>query len=163
HRCIIVFGCSDRYNPTIAKAKELRQELKESGWQRFQQDINRATNSKLINLKWLDSQQAGQESFRKYSGFCCYGNWLKPQPKHLHNWDRLIESGIPLALWQLHHPQDQTFQAFADHDYFKFLEHIPIVREEQNLKGFDYLGVFYEDPDHVPSILTEAVQYYQSF
>ena len=89
----IVLGCSDRFHPTLKDARELRNKMKQ-GWQRLQQDIPDAENLPLARLRWLSSDQAGQQSLEASSGFRCYGGWLKAGQKYLKNWENLVRSGF---------------------------------------------------------------------
>jgi hypothetical protein len=154
----IVVGCSDRFNPDQPDtAVNLHNQLK-LGWKRFQEKIPDQASQKLKNLDWLTSTNAKTESFAAYSGFQCYGDWLKPGEDHHKNWLELVRSGIPLALWMCKGKPDSSeiskiFDYLVESTRFEFLERIRMLRD-QHLKTCDHcLGVFYEDPNYVPDAL----------
>lgn len=127
------------------------------GWQRFQEKVPDQVGSVLQNLGWLNSDIAYRENFEIYSGFRCYGEWLKPEEQFTENWQKLIQSGIPLALWMCEgQPQreaiEATFDRLIDSTRFEFLDRIPLVREEQQRTCNYCVGVFYEDPNYVPEV-----------
>jgi vWA-MoxR associated protein C-terminal domain len=150
----IVVGCSDRFNPTLANALTFRKKLQE-GWERFQNRVPDTNRYPLTNLHWLTCDQANTQIFEDYSGFKCYGNWLKSDLHSLKNWQELVRSGIPLALWICAGTADQaqTDQTFTDligHTRFDFLNRIHAVRNRDRRVHGHCVGVFYEDPNYVP-------------
>jgi len=155
----LVLGCSDRFDPNKPDiAADLHNKLN-LGWQRFQARVRDGLT--LQNLDWLDSDVAHQESFQAYSGFRCYGHWLKPGDQHLENWRRLIRSGIPLALWMCEgQPPRQTiaatFDRLTDGTTFELLHRIPLIRDEQQLTCNHRIGILYEDPNYVPEVPRSA-------
>ena len=161
-------GCSDRFNPDQpGVASDLHNQLKE-GWRRFQAKIPDRSSSKLQNLDWLSSDKAGEQSLNNYSGFQCYGDWLKLDNQYLENWEGLVRSGIPLALWMCgDRPQRETIEAtfnrLIDCTRFEFLERIPTIRDEQRKKYNHVVGIFYEDPNYVPEIPRPPVEQFFSW
>lgn len=151
----IVVGCSDRFNPDQPeKALDLHNQLK-LGWKRFQEKVPDRAGQKLKNLAWLTSATAKTESFEKYSGFQCYGDWLKPEEDHLKNWQELVRSGIPIALWicegSIDSPEiSKLFGYLIDTTRFEFLERIRLIRDQHQKTSNHCVGVFYEDPHYVP-------------
>ena len=152
----IVVGCSDRFNASIQDAAHLHNQL-ERGWQRFRVKVPDQPGSTLKNLEWLESARAKREPFERYSGFQCYGHWLKPDEQFLENWRELVKSGIPLALWMCEgKPHRATitavFEQLIDGTRFELLDRISQIRDQQR-KTSDYcVGVFYEDRNYVPDI-----------
>lgn len=153
----IVVGCSDRFDPDRpGEAADLHNQLKE-GWRRFQRNAPDTLGSNLTNLSWLSSDTANQEPLEQYSGFQCYGGWLKPDEQSLDNWQKLVRSGIPVALWMCEgNPQRQditsVFDQLIDGTRFEFLERLPITRNQLQITFNHCVGVFYEDPNYVPDI-----------
>jgi hypothetical protein len=153
----IVIGCSDRFDPDQpGRAADLHNQLKR-GWQRFQEKVPDRAGSTLRNLSWLNSDIAHRENFAAYSGFQCYGDWLKPDHQYLENWRRLINAGIPLALWICEGPSQRetieaAFNRLVDCTRFEFLDRIPLIRDEQQRTCDHWVGVFYEDPNYVPEV-----------
>lgn len=153
----IVIGCSDRFDPNKpGVAADLHNQLKD-GWQRFQGKIPDHRGLVLQGLAWLDSDVAHQRTFEEYSGFRCYGEWLRPDAQHLENWQKLIKSGIPLAFWMCEgQPErgaiEETFNRLTSHTRFDFLEQIPRIRNEQRRTYNHCVGIFYEDPNYVPEV-----------
>jgi nucleoside phosphorylase len=151
----IVVGCSDRFNrDQPALAIDLRNQLN-LGWQRFQQQIPDQAGQKLKDLTWLTSAAAHQESLQNYSGFQCYGDWLKPDKDYLKNWLELVRSGIPIALWMCAGNLNsleisRLFDHIIDCTRFEFLERIQRLRHQHRKTCNYYVGVFYEDPNYVP-------------
>jgi hypothetical protein len=152
----IVVGCSDRFDLTRLDAINLYNQLG-LGWERFQDKVPDCHNSNLQNLSWLGCTAASQTPFAQYAGFQCYGNWLKPDEQSLDNWQELVRSGIPLALWMCEGSPDH--QAIADEfDYlidgtrFAFLDKIRIVRDRLHRTCNHNVGIFYEDPHYLPDI-----------
>ena len=164
----IVMGCSDRFDPNqTAESANLHNQLK-GGWQRFQDRVPDQNSSKLQNLGWLKSDLAHQEDFEAYSGFQCYGDWLKPDSQYLKNWQELVKSGIPLALWMCEgQPQRETIEAtfnrLTDCTRFEFLDQIRKIRTEQRKICNYCVGVFYEDPNYVPEIPRTAEKQFFSW
>lgn len=161
----MVIGCSDRFNQSVQRAPELYNQLRR-GWQRFQKQVPDQKGVPLKNLEWLNSDVAHQESFEKYSGFQCYGDWLKPDEQSLRNWLELVQSGIPLALWMCEGKTQRSelvalFEQLIDRTRFGFIDHIPILRTEQRKTSGHCVGVFYEDPAYVPDMpLPKEEQYF---
>lgn len=153
----IVIGCSDRFDPDRSEeAFDLHNQLKH-GWQRFQRDAPDRLGSTLRDLSWLSSDAASRESLEIYSGFWCYGGWLTPDEQSLENWQKLVRSGIPVALWMCDgSPPRQdiisVFNDLIDGNRFEFLDRIPISRNGLHLTCNHCVGVFYEDPNYVPDI-----------
>jgi len=153
----IVIGCSDRFDPSqMGGSANLHNQLKR-GWQRFQNKVSDQAGSVLRNLDWLSSDLARQSTFEAYSGFQCYGDWLKADEASLSNWQELVRSGIPVALWMCEgSPQRQditsVFNHLIDCTRFEFLDRIPIKRSELQRTCNHCIGVFYEDPNYVPDI-----------
>jgi len=151
----IVLGCSDRFDPCDpGRSAALHNQLKR-GWQRFQTKVPDQHGLTLQNLDWLHSDRASQKDFdwEDYSGFQCYGNWLKPDDQYLENWKTLINSGVPLALWMCEGQPERetiaaTFALLTNYTRVEFLNYIPRIRKNCN----HCVGVFYEDPNYVPEI-----------
>lgn len=164
-RHCIVIGCSDRFDPSRRDQDviDLHNQLKR-GWQRFQTRVPDRERKPLTNLAWLDSNQAEGTSLLEFSGFRCYGDWLKPDEQSLDNWMELVKSGIPLALWvcgKTPEPRDinqisQNFTRLINHTRFDFLDYIRVIRDEQYGTSQHYLGVFYEDLNYAPRPGTEG-------
>jgi hypothetical protein len=162
----IVIGCSDRFDPDRpVEAADLHNQLKH-GWQRFQSHVPDRYGSTLRNLSWLSSDEASQESLESFSGFRCYGGWLTPEEQSLDNWQKLVRSGIPVALWMCEGSpprQDITsvFDRLIEGTRFEFLDRIPIIRNGLQITSNHCVGVFYEDPNYVPDIpLPEEEQFF---
>lgn len=159
----IVLGCSDRFDPDQEKSVEWYNQL-QRGWKRFQSTVPDQAGSTLRNLNWLQSNRARQEAFEQYSGFQCYGHWLKPDEQD--NWQRLVRSGIPLALWMCEGKPRRTtittvFEQLTDGTRFEFLDRIPLIRDQQQRTSGYCVGVFYEDPTYIPDIpLPEEEQFF---
>lgn len=153
----IVMGCSDRFNADLeGDAIDLHNKLT-LGWQRFQEKVPDKKGSNLQNLAWLTSQAAGTTAFGDYSGFQCYGHWLKSGKAALQNWQELVRSGIPLALWMCESIPAQcdvisAFNELTDSNRFEFLERVRLKRDEQRKTCDYYVGVLYEDPSYVPDV-----------
>jgi|GEM_PF-1745893 len=164
----IVMGCSDRFNPDqLGRSADLHNQLK-LGWQRFQKKVPDQAGLKLQSVDWLNSDMARTKSFMTYSGFQCYGDWLKPDDQYLKNWQELVYSGIPLALWMCEgQPQreeiEATFNSLTDCTRFEFLEQISRIRDEQRKICNHCVGVFYEDPNYVPEIPRTAEKQFFSW
>jgi vWA-MoxR associated protein C-terminal domain len=147
----IVVGCSDRFDPfRPSEARILHNQLKR-GWRRFQDKLLDGEDSRLTNLDWLNSCLADQEILEAYSGFKCYGDWLKPDENCLKNWVKLVKSGIPLALWMCEGRLDRTqaeasFHRLTNVTRFEFLEHMRINRRNNSC----CVSVLYENPNYVP-------------
>jgi vWA-MoxR associated protein C-terminal domain/Effector-associated domain 1 len=152
----IIMGCSDRFDPDRpGEAADLHNQLKQ-GWQRFQKAVPDRSGSTLQELSWLDSDQASQTSFARYSGFRCYGDWLKRDEQFLNNWIKLVRSGIPLALWMGEGSLQSeeianVFDRLTAGTRFDLLTQIPTVRDELQERNH-CVGVWYEDPNYVPDI-----------
>jgi hypothetical protein len=121
----------------------------------LQQDIPDAENLPLARLRWLSSDQANQQSLEASSGFRCYGGWLKAGQKYLKNWENLVRSGIPIALWMCEGSStriyaETIFNQIAHHNRFNFLEQLRIIRDNQRINCEPRLGVFYENPKYSP-------------
>ena len=153
----IVIGCSDRFDPDRqAEAHDLYNQLK-FGWQRFQDKAPDQIGATLKNLFWLTSDTVNQEVLEEYSGFKCYGDWLKPDEQFLDNWKDLVRSGIPLALWMCEgQPQrpdiERVFDALTNGTRLKLLEQISLVRKRQRKTCNYCVGVFYENPSYLPDL-----------
>jgi hypothetical protein len=153
----VVIGCSDRFDPDrFENATNLHNQLK-LGWERFQDKVPDSPNSNLQSLSWLACSAASNTSFVQYAGFQCYGNWLKPDEESLDNWQELVRSGIPLALWICEgSPDHQTiaaeFNYLIDGTRFAFLDKIQIVRDRLQRTCDHNIGIFYEDPHYLPDI-----------
>lgn len=151
----IVLGCSDRFDPDRPQAAaDLHNQLK-LGWQRLLNHAPDHTGAKLHDLVWLQSDEASQKNFEAYSGFQCYGDWLKPDEQAIAHWQELVRSGIPLALWMCEGtpPRPEIQQVFAqltDTTRFEFLQRIQRIRDQQRKTCQHYVGVLYEDPTYVP-------------
>ena len=162
----IVLGCSDRFDNRRSEAANLRNQMK-AGWVRFKRQVPDTHNSNLKNLSWLSSHVAHQEAFEDYSGFQCYGHWLKPGEPFVKNWSELVESGIPLALWMCEGiPQQQmmgvTFESLVDCTRFEFLERIRKTRDRLQKTCDHNIGIFYEDPNYVPeALLPPEIQFFE--
>ena len=158
----IVLGCSDRFDPSRSQdAAGMRNNLKK-GWQRLQKDLSQS-QFKLHGISWLNSDQASTCTLKSYSGFQCYGNWLKSGKEYLTNWQELIKSGIPLALWMEKGELERekikdNFYKLTDYHHLNFLEYIPDHRDEQWKTYEDYVGIFYEDPNYVPDFPRSEVE-----
>ncbi|MFM7573143.1 MAG: hypothetical protein ACKO4S_08435, partial [Snowella sp.] len=158
----IVLGCSDRFDPNRSQdAAGMRNNLKK-GWQRLQKDLSQS-QFKLHGISWLNSDQASTCTLKSYSGFQCYGNWLKSGKEYLTNWQELIKSGIPLALWMEKGELERekikdNFYKLTDCHHLNFLEYIPDHRDEQWKTYEDYVGIFYEDPNYVPDVPRSEVE-----
>lgn len=164
----LVVGCSDRFDPDRPQdALPLHNQLK-SGWQRFQQRVPDRPGSTLADLAWLDSDAAPTETFQNYSGFRCYGGWLKSDrdERSLKNWLELVKSGIPVALWMCEGKPDRAeieavFDDLTDSTRFEFLDRIRMKRDEQRKTCDRRVGVLYEDPHYVPdSPLPQKEQFF---
>ncbi|MEM6838611.1 MAG: hypothetical protein AAF609_17370 [Cyanobacteria bacterium P01_C01_bin.120] len=153
----IVLGCSDRFHPLRpGNANRLLNKMKQ-GWQRFQRLTPDEDGEPLKKLRWLDSDRAATESFEGYAGFQCFGTWLKPDKKVVSQWQELVESGIPIALWvcggKLERPAvTTTFSRITEHTRFEFLEEVRLIRDEQQKTGQNLVGVFYEDLNYALKI-----------
>jgi hypothetical protein len=153
----IVVGCSDRFDPDRpTEAMDLRNQLGR-GWERFRQQVPDTIGHRLTNLDWLNSTNAHREPFERYSGFQCYGEWLKPDEKSLENWQELVRSGIPLALWMNEgNPEYNEIEVFFNHlidsTRFDFLERIRSLRNQHRRTCNYCVGVFYEDLNYLPDI-----------
>jgi hypothetical protein len=153
----IVVGCSDRFDPDRpTEAMDLRNQLGR-GWERFRQQVPDTIGHRLTNLDWLNSTNAHGEPFERYSGFQCYGEWLKPDEKSLENWQELVRSGIPLALWMNEgNPECNEIEVFFNHlidsTRFEFLERIRSLRNQHRRTCNYCVGVFYEDLNYLPEI-----------
>ena len=162
----IVVGCSDRFDrDRLGEAANLHNELKK-GWQRFKRDVPDTAGSTLTGLSWLNSDVAHQETLMAYSGFRCYGHWLKSDEKLLPNWLKLVKSGIPLALWMCEGAPQQheiidIFDKLVDCTRFEFLGQIRTTRDRlQKICDHD-IGIFYEDPTYAPDVpLPPEVQFF---
>ena len=152
----IIFGCSDRYNSVLERSAELRNQLKRAWWERFQKNLPDESSRPLRELKWLISDESSQDSFEDCSGLQCFGNWLKPGEQHFGYWAKLIESGIPIALWMcegrpIRSEISEIYKELTNCTRFAFLEQVCTVRRKQH-KNCDYhLGVLYEDPKYAPT------------
>ncbi|WP_316428082.1 VMAP-C domain-containing protein [Leptolyngbya boryana] len=161
----IVVGCSDRFDPDqLEQSADLHNQLKR-GWRRFQEKAPDQAGSTLQNLSWLNSDIAHQENFEGYSGFQCYGAWLTPDKESLKNWQTLVKSGIPLALWMCEgQPQRETisatFDRLIDCTRFEFLERIPRIRDEQRRTCNHCVGILYEDPNYIPDVPRVEEQFF---
>lgn len=152
----IIFGCSDRYNSGIEKSAELRNQLKRTWWERFQQDAPDESSQKLQSLKWVISDKNSELDLLKCSGLQCYGNWLRPGEQHLKYWAKLINSGIPIALWMCKNTPERAvissiYQDLTNHTRFSFLDRLCSLRAEQQQNCDYHLGVLYEDPNSTPT------------
>jgi vWA-MoxR associated protein C-terminal domain/Effector-associated domain 1 len=161
----IVVGCSDRFNLNRpVESAKLHNQLA-LGWQRFQGKVPDIVGSKLSQLSWLTSDHAHQKAFTDYAGFQCYGSWLKSDEQSLGNWQELVRSGIPLALWirgetcQRHYIES-IFERLIHNTRFEFLERIPRIRDELQKTCNHCVGVFYEDPNYVPNISLSEEEYF---
>ena len=149
----IVLGCSDRFHPMRpGDAARLLNKMTR-GWRRFQRSIPDEDREPLKKLRWLDSDRAAEESFESYAGFQCFGTCLKPDQTALNSWQELVESGIPLALWVCGGQSERaavepTFRRIVEYTRFEFLEEVRIIRAEQQKRGQNLVGVFYEDPNY---------------
>ena len=165
----IVIRCSDRFDPDRpGDSANLHNQLK-AGWQRFQEHVpDELATAKLKDLNWLQPPTlgTGKEILENYSGLKCFGNWLKPGQTYLEHWEELVLSGIPLALWICKgQPQpsqiSQTYDQLTDSQRFEFLDRVRLLLNEQLKKSEYYIGVFYEDPNYVPTVpATRGEQYF---
>jgi vWA-MoxR associated protein C-terminal domain len=153
----IVIGCSDRFDSDRqAEAFTLHNQLKH-GWQRFQAKAPDQAGSTLKSLSWITSDTAHREALEDYAGFQCYGGWLRSDEDSLDNWQELVRSGIPLALWMCQGTPQRadtvtTFDRLINGTRFEFLRQIPLVRNQQRRTCDHCVGVFYEDPNYLPDI-----------
>ncbi len=153
----LVMGCSDRFNPDLGgDAIDLHNKLT-LGWQRFQAKVPDQVGSNLRNLAWLTSPMAATAALGEYSGFRCHGDWLKSDEAAVKNWQELVNSGIPLALWMCGGnptPPDAeaVFEQLVDCTRFEFPKRLPLKRDRQRKTCDYYVGVLYEDPNYVPPV-----------
>lgn len=160
----IVVGCSDRFNADHSGAAELHNQLKR-GWQRFQAEIPDCDSACLTQLNWLDSDQAHMSRLEDHSGFRCFGDWLGPGEQYLEGWEKLVRSGIPIALWICEgqaerSDRDETFNCLMARSRFQFLDELPRTRDRQRSTSQMCVGVFYEDPTYVPDIPRKKTQFF---
>ena len=158
-RYAVVIGCSDRYDPDQPfRSAELHNNLKR-GWKQFQDKASDQSGGKLTDLDWLTSDSAAQEGlvFESYSGFQCYGDWLKQEKQCSENWEKLVVSGIPIALWVCEGDAQKEkvkdlYDRLVSCTRFEFLKRIPRIRHQQKKACKHSIGVFYEDPNYVPEV-----------
>jgi len=156
---VLVLGCSDRFNPdNPSRSADLHNSLKQ-GWRNFQRCSPDGRGISLQVLNWLDSRKPNDLSVRweNYAGLKCYGNWLKPGTEYQSYWQKLIQTGIPLALWmsesQLDEPTtERCFSGLISCNRFEFLEKVREIRQAQHQadSGAGTVGVLYEDPRYTP-------------
>lgn len=167
----LTIRCSDRFDPDRPGESAILYNQLNAGWQRFQSDAPDQSKAKLKNLKWLEPPELGQENLEKYSGLKCFGTWLKPPAKNqtsLERWEQVIRSGIPLALWICQGESQpsiisSTYDQLTDCNRFEFLDKVRELLNKQ-LETSDYhVGVFYEDPNYVPTVPTTQEQQYFSW
>jgi hypothetical protein len=167
----ITIRCSDRFDPDRpGESADLHNQLK-AGWQRFQHHVPDKSNAKLRDLNWLQPPQLGQENLENYSGLKCFGNWLKPPANGatcLERWEKVIRSGIPLALWICQGQSQpsiisQTYDQLTDCNRFEFLDRVRDLLNQQKATPNYHVGVFYEDPNYVPTVPTTQEQQYFSW
>ena len=150
----IIVRCSDRFDDRLEDKAYFYNQLK-AGRERFKHQLPEI-HSKMTDLDWLCPNCKCNEDLEDYSALKCLGEWLKPGQEYLENWAKLIESGIPLALWMCEHQSDcdavtRTFNWLADSTRADFLRRIRKERRNPHEVSVDnpgyHLGVFYEH-DH---------------
>ncbi|MEM8640964.1 MAG: effector-associated domain EAD1-containing protein [Cyanobacteria bacterium P01_G01_bin.54] len=163
----VVLGCSDRFTKSSGNRQKknpsrLRNKLKK-GWRKLQETS--ATPEKghnLQNAAWLTSAaECSTLVFENYSGFQCYGEFLKSGVAYIQNWQRIIEAGMPIALWmcsaQSPCPQaGAIFQQLINGTCVELMEKILNTRRQQFLNQEACVGLFYETPDYTPEIVSTA-------
>lgn len=148
HQYAIVVGCSERANPDCPRYAYLHNQLK-LGWQRFFQQQQR-----LREINWVIADDGCYDDLELYEGLQCRGNWLKPSQSCGERWRKLVESGIPLALWLWDEAVErqqitQTFERLIDCYHQEFFEKI---RRERRRNSCIPFGVFYDDPTYMPTV-----------
>ncbi|MCT7965366.1 hypothetical protein NG799_03335 [Laspinema sp. D1] len=150
----VVVGCSDRFNPDRDDSWRLHNQLKK-GWERLSKSA-----TALRQVKWIQPDESFNGDLERYAGLQCFGHWLKSGEKYLDRWEKLVESGIPLALWMCEVEADreaiaQTFNSLTDCNVSEFLQRVRQERRQPSISvansGY-HLGVFYEDPNYVPTV-----------
>lgn len=144
----IVIGCSDRVNPDYPRRSYLYNQLKH-GWERFFRP-----QRPLRELNWLITSESAQDDWETYEAVQCWGGWLRSHQAAVERWYKLIESGIPLALWldddcPQPHAIAQTFARLTDCCHEEFLDR---VRSERRGSDSIPFGVFYENPNYLPTV-----------
>ncbi|MCC5897197.1 MAG: hypothetical protein JJU32_04670 [Phormidium sp. BM_Day4_Bin.17] len=144
----IVVGCSDRVNPDYPRRFHLYNRLK-FGWERFFRP-----QRPLKELNWLITGESSQEDWETYEAVQCWGRWLRCHQAAVERWYKLIESGIPLALWldeDCPHANAiaQTFTRLTNCCHEEFLDR---VRRERRSSDSIPFGVFYENPNYLPTV-----------
>lgn len=157
----IVVRCSDRFDMENDRADYFHNQLLR-GWQRFSRFAQH-----IHQLNWLKPDRCWQDDLEQFEGLQCFGDWLKPDD--LDRWGKLVESGIPLALWMYETGSDreliaQTFDWLTDCSCSEFLRRTRQERREPcrlsvSSPGY-HLGVFYENPNYVPTVLQEEEQFF---
>jgi len=157
----IVVRCSDRFDMDNDRAHYFYNQLL-AGWQRFSRFAQH-----IRQLNWLKPDGCWQGDLEGFGGLQCFGDWLKPDD--LDRWGKLVESGIPLALWMYETGSDreliaQTFDWLTDCSCSEFLRRTRQERREPcrlsvSSPGY-HLGVFYENPNYVPTVLQEEEQFF---
>jgi hypothetical protein len=159
----LVVRCSDRFNPEQSNAPYLHNQLKK-GWQRFCKSA-----TQLRQLNWIQPTLSWQGDLEQYEGVQCLGDWLKSDEQYLKCWRKLVESGIPIALWMCEAMTNQTtitqtFDSLTDCSSSEFLERVRRERRQPCVSSIPqsgyHLGVFYEDPNYVPTVLEEEEQFF---
>ena len=150
----VVVRSADRFQGSPLDASYYLDNL-DKVWQRFFL-VSGGRSPDLSKLKWLKSSDAptlsdvGQQP-NDSVGVQCFGHWLKPDSK---DWQTLIESGFPFALWFCGcdvplHIRRRVFHLLTQGDRFTLLDSLTRIRRDL---GDSQLGVFYEDVDYTPTI-----------
>lgn len=151
----LVLRCSDRFNPEIDKAFYLHNQIKK-GWQRLS-----SSETPLKQIDWVQPDDSFDDDLEPYAGLQCFGQWLRSGESYFDRWVKLVESGIPLALWTcgVRAERDsiaQTFDWLTDCDRVEFLKRVRTERRQPHALSIanpgSHLGVFYEDPNYVPTV-----------
>lgn len=159
----LVVRCSDRFNPEQSDAPYLHNQLKK-GWKRFSKSA-----TILRQLQWIKPDKSWQGDLEQYQGLQCLGGWLKSGEQYFKCWLKLVESGIPLALWMCESQTNlatitQTFDSLTDCSQSEFLQRVRGERRQPCVSSIPksgyHLGVFYEDPNYVPTVLEEEEQFF---
>lgn len=155
----IVIGCSDRVNPDYPRRSHLRNQLKH-GWERFFRP-----QRPLKELNWLITSESAQDDWETYEAVQCWGGWLRSHQAAVERWYKLIESGIPLALWldddcPQPHAIAQTFARLTDCCHEEFLDR---VRSERRGSDSIPFGVFYENPNYLPTVAETSEEQFFSW